>query len=219
MNQAPGLPDRVSTSQTLDATFLPQGGIASIVQQGSVAYTDGQPPEERTQAWADKALYTPADRILLLTGSPRVSDGGMVTTAHTIRINRVTDDAFADGDVKSTYSDLTEQPNGALLASASPIHVTAATMTAHNSPAIALYQGNARLWQDANIIQAPSIQFDRDRRSWLPRAPPPSPSQPSWSRQNCPLPVILRRITPGQSKIPRPSRPRAVTPAENTRRT
>ena len=165
VNVAPGLPDRVSTSQTLDAAFLPQGGIASIIQQGSVAYTDGQPPEKRTQAWADKALYTPADRILLLTGSPRVSDGGMVTTANTIRINRVTDDAFADGDVKSTYSELKEQPNGALLASASPIHVTAATMTAHNSPADRSVQGNARLWQDANMVEAPSIQFDRDHRS------------------------------------------------------
>ena len=88
----------------------------------------------------------------------------MVTTARTIRINRATDDAFADEDVKSTYSELQEQPNGALLASASPIHVTAATMTAHNSPAVALYRGNARLWQDANIVEAPSIQFDRDRR-------------------------------------------------------
>jgi lipopolysaccharide export system protein LptA len=38
-------------------------------------------------------------------------------------------------------------------------------MTAHNSPAVALYQGNARLWQDANLIEAPSIQFDRRRRS------------------------------------------------------
>jgi len=37
-------------------------------------------------------------------------------------------------------------------------------MTAHNSPAVALYQGNARLWQDANIVEAPSIQFDRDKR-------------------------------------------------------
>jgi lipopolysaccharide export system protein LptA len=165
VNLAPGLPDRVSTSQTLDATFLPEGGIASIIQQGSVAYTDGLPPEKRTQAWADKAIYTPADRILLFTGSPRVSDGGMTTTAKTIRINRVTDDAFADGNVKTTYSDLKEQPGGALLASASPIHVTAATMTAHNSPAIALYEGHARLWQDANIIEAPSIQFDRDHRS------------------------------------------------------
>jgi lipopolysaccharide export system protein LptA len=158
------LPDRVSTSQTLDATFLPEGGIASIIQQGSVAYTDGRPPDKRTQAWADKALYTPADRILVLTGAPRVSEGGMVTTARTIRINRATDDAFADGDVKSTYNELKEQPTGALLASSSPIHVTAATMTAHNSPAVALYQGNARLWQDANVIQAPSIQFDRERR-------------------------------------------------------
>ena len=164
VNLAAGLPDRVSTSQTLDAAFLSEGGIASIMQQGSVAYTDGQPLAKRTQAWADKALYTPADRILVLSGSPRVSDGGMVTTARTIRIDRASDDAFAEGDVKSTYSELKEQPSGALLAAASPIHVTSATMTAHNSPAVALYQGNARLWQDANIIEAPSIQFDRDRR-------------------------------------------------------
>jgi|SRR5271166_1876842 len=163
----PGLPERVSTSETLDAAFLAEGGIGSIVQQGSVAYSDGLPPEKRTQAWADKARYTPADRILLLTGSPRVSDGGMVTTAKTIRINRSTDEAVADGEVKSTYSELKEQPNGALLASASPIHVTAVTMTAHNTPGVAVYQGNARLWQDANLIEAPSIQFDRDRRSLL----------------------------------------------------
>jgi lipopolysaccharide export system protein LptA len=164
VNLTPGLPDRVSTSQTLDAAFLPQGGIASVIQQGGVAYSDGQVPSKRTQAWADKALYTPADRILVLTGSPRVAEGSMVTTARAIRINRASDDAFADGDVKSTYSELQEQPNGALLASASPIHVTAATMTAHKSPAVALYQGNARLWQDANIVEAPSIQFDRNRR-------------------------------------------------------
>jgi lipopolysaccharide export system protein LptA len=164
VNQALGLPDRVSTSRTLDAAFLPQGGIASIIQQGTVAYDDGQVPSKRTQAWADRALYTPADRILVLTGSPRVAQGAMVTTARTILINRATDDAFADEDVKSTYSQLQEQPNGALLASASPIHVTSATMMAHNSPAVALYRGNARLWQDANIVEAPSIQFDRDRR-------------------------------------------------------
>jgi lipopolysaccharide export system protein LptA len=162
---SPGLPDRVSTSEMLDATFLPQGGIAAIVQQSKVAFTDGQAPEKRTQAWAEKALYTPADGMLILSGSPRVAQGAMVTSARTIRINRTNDDAFAEGDVKSTYSELKEQPNGALLASSSPIHVTSANMTAHNSPAIALYEGNARLWQDANIIEAPSIQFDRERRS------------------------------------------------------
>ncbi|MGA8622923.1 MAG: LptA/OstA family protein [Candidatus Sulfotelmatobacter sp.] len=172
VNSAPGLPDRVSTSQTIDAAFLPQGGIASILQQGNVTYSDGQIPEKRTQAWADKALYTPADRILVLSGNPRVADGGMVTTARTIRINRDSDDAFAETDVKSTYNDLKEQPNGALLASASPIHVTAASMTVHSTTAIALYQGEARLWQDANVVDAPSIQFDRNRRSLVAQGTP-----------------------------------------------
>jgi lipopolysaccharide export system protein LptA len=165
VNVAEGQPNRVSTSQTLDAAFLPEGGIASIIQQGSVVYADNQEPAKQTQAWAEKAVYTPADQILQLTGSPRVGNGGMSTTANIIRINRASNDAFANGNVKSTYNELKEQPNGALLASSSPIHVTSATMTAHNLPAVALYEGNARLWQDANIIEAPSIQFDRDHRS------------------------------------------------------
>jgi len=159
-----GQADRVSTSESIDAKFLPQGGIESITQQGNVAYTDGQGPDKRMQAWANSARYTPADQMLVLSGSPRVANGGMATTAKTIRINRATGDALAEGDVKTTYSELKEQPDGALLASSSPIHVTARSMTAHNTPGAAFYSGNARLWQDANIIEAPSIQFDRDRR-------------------------------------------------------
>jgi lipopolysaccharide export system protein LptA len=117
------------------------------------------------QAWADTGRYTPADNILLLTGSPRVVNGSMATTANAIRMNRSTGDALADGDVKSTYSELKEQPDGALLAASSPIHVTARSMTAHNAPGQAVYSGNVRLWQDSNVIEAPTIQFDRDHRS------------------------------------------------------
>ncbi|MGC1371561.1 MAG: LPS export ABC transporter periplasmic protein LptC [Candidatus Sulfotelmatobacter sp.] len=166
VDSVPGMPDRVSTSESLDATFLPEGGISSIIQRGSVAYSDNQAPGKRTQAWADTAAYNAATSILVLSGSPRVTDGGMATTSKTIRINRLTNEALAEGDVKSTYNELKEQPNGALLASSSPIHVTAASMT-WSSHAPALYQGNARLWQDANVITAPSIQFDRDHRSLL----------------------------------------------------
>jgi len=163
-NSQPGQPDRVSTSESVEATFLPQGGIDAIVQTGSVAYSDGLSPDKRTQAWSNSARYTPADQILLLTGNPRVANGGMETTANTIRINRATGDALAEGNVKSTYSELQEQPNGALLASASPIHVTARSMTAHNSPVVATYSGGVRLWQDANVVEAPTIEFDRSRR-------------------------------------------------------
>ncbi len=157
---APNQPDRESTSDTLDATFRPGKGIESLVQQGNFAYMDGE-----RKAWAARARYTPADHILYLTGSPRVEDGGMTTTARSMRMDRSTGDALAEGDLKSTYSDLKPQPGGALLASSSPIHVTAKKMTAHKSPAVALYSGSVRLWQDANVIEAPAIDFDRDHRA------------------------------------------------------
>ncbi len=160
----PGQPDRVSTSDAVDASFLPEGGIESIVQQGHVVYTDGQAADKQTKASADRARYTPNDQILTLTGKPRVTQGSMTTTATTIRIYRSTNEAYADGDVKSAYTQLQEQPEGALLASASPIHVTADGMVAHGKPAVAVYTGDARLWQDANIIEAPSIEFDRECR-------------------------------------------------------
>jgi lipopolysaccharide export system protein LptA len=155
-----GQQDRVSTSLTLDATFQPGRGIESLMQQGNVAYRDGD-----RKAWGERGRYTPADQILVLTGSPRVSEGGMTTTAQTMQLNRATGNALAEGDVKSTYSELTPQPDGALLAASSPIHVTARSMTVHGSAATALYRGGARLWQDANIVEAPEIDFDRDHRS------------------------------------------------------
>jgi lipopolysaccharide export system protein LptA len=169
VSQSSGQPDRVSTSNMLDASFHPGGGIDSIAQQGNVAYQDGE-----RRAWGGRATYTPAGQILVLTGSPRIVDSGMTTTALAMRMNRATGDAFADGDVKSTYSDLKAQPDGALLASSNPIHVTARFMTARSSPAVALYTGDARLWQDANVIEAPSIEFDRNRRSVVAQG---SPSQ------------------------------------------
>jgi lipopolysaccharide export system protein LptA len=155
-----GQPDRISSSQMLDVTFHPTGGIAAITQEGGVAYVDGT-----RKAWGQHATYTTADQLLVLSGTPRVADNGMTTTAQIIRMNRATGDAVAEGDVKSTYSQLKAQPDGALLASADPIHVTSRSMTAHRAPAVAIYSGSARLWQNANVVQSPTIQFDREHRS------------------------------------------------------
>jgi lipopolysaccharide export system protein LptA len=157
---APGSTDRVSTSKMLDVVFLPEGGVRSIAQSGDLTYVDGT-----QKAWAQRGEYTTSDQMLVLSGSPRVSDTGMTTTAQTIRMNRTTGDAIAEGNVKSTYSDLKAQPDGGMLASSDPIHVTSRSMTAHRSPAIAVYTGNARLWQNANVVEAPMLQFDREHRS------------------------------------------------------
>jgi lipopolysaccharide export system protein LptA len=160
VSSAPGEPDRTSTSEAIDVAFHSRGGIDAIVQQGNVDYRDG----ERVVR-ADQARYTPSDQMLELTGSPRITDKGLLTTARTFRMNRASGDAVAEGNVKSTYSDVREQPNGALLASGSPIHVTAHSMTAQRASAVATYTGDARIWQDANVVEASTIQFDRDHRS------------------------------------------------------
>jgi lipopolysaccharide export system protein LptA len=88
----------------------------------------------------------------------------METTADAVRLNRNTGEGFAEGDVKASYNDLKPEPGGALLASSDPVHVTADRMTARNSPAIATYNGSVRLWQDANMVVAPKMQFERDPR-------------------------------------------------------
>ena len=152
-------PERVSTSDRIDGYFRPGTGIEALLQSGHFTYHAGT-----QQAFADRARYTPADQILVLTGAPRILDSGMATTARTVKLNRATGDGFAEGGVKTTYSDLKAQPNGALLASSDPIHVTSDSMTAHNSPSTATYKGNAHLWQDANMVEAPTIQFQKDQR-------------------------------------------------------
>jgi lipopolysaccharide export system protein LptA len=154
--------DQLSTSRMLDVVFLPEGGVSSITQTGALAYVDGT-----EKAWAERGQYTTTDQLLVLIGSPRVVDNGMTTTAQTIRMNRTTGDALAEGNVKSTYSELKAQPDGGMLASSDPIHVTSRRMTAHRSSGIAVYTGDARLWQDANVVEAPTLQFDRDHRSLI----------------------------------------------------
>ncbi len=153
-------PQRVSTSRMLDVVFLPEGGVRSITQTGQFVYVGGA-----QKAWAQRGEYTTSDQLIVLTGSPRAVDGNMTTTAETLTMNRVTGDAIAEGNVKSTYSDLKAQPDGAMLASSDPIHVTSHSMTAHRSSGIAVYTGDAHLWQDANVVVAPTLEFDRDRRS------------------------------------------------------
>jgi lipopolysaccharide export system protein LptA len=157
VTKSPGKPDRVSTSQTLDAEFQ-RGGIAALLQTGNFTYNDGQ-----VKAWAGSGRYTPHSQMLLLEGSPRVTDSGVTTTAQIVRLNRLTGTAYAEGNVKTTDISLT--PKTGLLFSAKPVHVTAESMTATRSPAMARYSGNVRLWQDANSVEAPSIEFQSDRRT------------------------------------------------------
>src|SRR5262249_7902847 len=77
-------PDRVSVSDSITAQFRPGQGVVSLVQSGHFTYTSGT-----QRAFADQGSYKPGDQVLELSGSPRIIDAGMETTAHSIRLNRV----------------------------------------------------------------------------------------------------------------------------------
>jgi lipopolysaccharide export system protein LptA len=158
VGSTPGRPDKVSTSRELDVLFDKSGGIASVVQQGAVRYAEGE-----RRASGERGRFLPADGTVELTGSPQATDGPLSITATLLRLRQRSGEAEAQGAVKTTYRVAGQQPTGALLASGEPIHVTAASMTAH--PPTAHYAGGARLWQGSNIVQAPTLDFDRDHRS------------------------------------------------------
>ena len=126
-SHVPGQPDKVSTSDTAVAQFTPEGEVSRVVQEGNFRFNEGQSSKSELggrTSFADRATYSPLDDSVNLQGSPRIVDGGMTVTADSIRLLRRSGEAFAVGNVKSTYSELKLQPNGALLATADPIHVT-----------------------------------------------------------------------------------------------
>jgi len=160
VDAVPGKPDRILTSRELTAKFNDKGEIVSADQTGDFHYQEG------TQtASAERAKYAAADETILLAGSPRVVDAnqGITLTADSIQLNRKTRNAFAQDNVKTTYSKMSAQPGGAMLGSADPIHVTGSTATMNSVSGVARYT-KARLWQGPNIVEAPTISFDRTKR-------------------------------------------------------
>jgi lipopolysaccharide export system protein LptA len=191
VSKTAGQPDRVTTSRELEVAFA-NGAISNITQVGDFRYVEGP----RT-ATAERARYTVGDNLIVATGSPRVVDQNTALTANTIRLNRVTGDMTADGEVKTTYQQASAQP-GAMFSSADPIHATAPAMTAKRSGQ-AHYSGGARLWQGANIVEAPVIDFDRDKRTLVATGDGKLVStvfvQPDKSGKLTPVNVTSKRLT------------------------
>jgi len=162
----PGQPNRISTSRELVAKLQPSGGLTTVEQQGEFKYLEQSPGAAPVRtATADRGTYTAASELITLSGNPRVVDQGLSISADNIRLNRKTGEGFAQGDVKTTYSELRAQPGGAMLASGEPIHVTSETLAVERKTSVAKYSGGSRLWQGANIVEGSAIEFDRDRRS------------------------------------------------------
>jgi lipopolysaccharide export system protein LptA len=154
-----GQPDRIATAHELFARFNGPGEITSADLTGDFHFQEGQ----RT-ATAERAHYNVGDESYTLSGSPRIVDSGVTLTADSILLNRKTGAANGHGNVKTTYNDLKASPGGAMLSSSEPIHVTGSSVSAGRSAGVARYT-EGRLWQGANIVEAPTLVFDKNHRT------------------------------------------------------
>ncbi|HTW79490.1 MAG TPA: LptA/OstA family protein [Terracidiphilus sp.] len=136
----------------------------------------GAQPQPELRATAGHALYEGDGQWMYLTVNPRVVDGGMELTARKIDVTQATGDAYAHHDVKATWTNANDRGAGdsaqgsIALGGQDPAHVIADEARLHQATGVVEFDGNARLWQDANSVEGPVIVLDRDRRTLVARS-------------------------------------------------
>lgn len=166
------------------------GGIQSATVEGHVVLFNqpaahrGDAPQPPLRATAGTAVYESAGEWFHLTASPRLESGGLQLAADKVDVSQATGDAFAHGDVKATWLDAggarpgqaartPQAPSGqpmAGLGAQGAVHVVASEAQLHSGTGEAVFRGQARLWQQANSVEAPVIVLDRNRKTLVARS-------------------------------------------------
>jgi lipopolysaccharide export system protein LptA len=153
----------------------------------------GAGPQSEMRATAGHASYEADGQWLHLTVNPRVVDGGMDLAASQIDVTQQTGDAYAHDHVKATWTSGTstsestnesanestsengsgtERPaqGNVALGGRNPAHVIADQAHLHRPTGVVEFDGNARLWQDANSVEGPVIVLDREKQTLTARS-------------------------------------------------
>jgi len=145
-----------NTSQIQSASI--EGNVVLVQiptpKQGAAAATP-------MRATAGRADYAGVGEWLHLTLNPRVEDGGKSLTADKIDVSQATGDAFAHGNVKASFLAANAGKTANPTSPQEPAHVIAAEAEMRHATGEATFRGQARLWQQANSIAAPTIVLDR----------------------------------------------------------
>jgi lipopolysaccharide export system protein LptA len=178
-NTNPSGVSQTSTGDTLDIAFAQEGAsqpkqkrkpdeippslVERAVQRGHVAIVQIKPGANeqakpwRSQATAEIATLDGPRQIIHLEGSPRLNDDEAEMTAQMIDFYRLSGAVTADHDVKVTLH------QGA--SAQAPVHAVAEKVFFDHDRDEAMLYGrdtqDARLWQAANSVAAPTIVLDR----------------------------------------------------------
>jgi lipopolysaccharide export system protein LptA len=196
--------------------------IESATVDGNVVLTQQRPPkagsaQPEMRATAGHADYDSAGQLLHLTGSPRVTDGGLELTADKLNVSQESGDAFALGSVKATWTGDTAGSgngsgpdkegivNGATgnFGAQGPAHVVAQQAALQRSSGAVTFKGGARLWQQGNSVNAPVIVLDRAKQTLT----------AATTESKNPVQVVLVSATaavPGRQGAPKKNEPSVI---------
>jgi len=173
-------PPQIIRAAELAAKFSPDGEWQQLDETGDVHFQQAD-----RQASADRANIVRATELILLDGSPVLTDSMSRTTAANVAINQKSGEIRASGGVLSTY--FPSAQNSAMSLGSGPGHISAATLTGSTTSGHVTYVGHARLWQGDSVLESNQIEIWRDEKKLqatgnvvanFPQAGPP-PAQPT----------------------------------------
>ena len=152
-----GKPLQTANSTNGLVQMEPTGEWSKIILQGNVHLKEGDRSGE-----AQQAVFAKATQTAVLTGQAMARDSSSETHAAKITFNQATGEIFAEGNVRST--DLSTKANAVQLAPV-PTNLSSEHMEANSKTGRALYTGHARMWQGPSVLEAESIELQRDTRT------------------------------------------------------
>ena len=158
--------------------------IESATVDGNVTLTQapsakaGEATPAALRATSGHAAYEGTGEWLHLTGKPHIDDGSLQLAADRVDVAQASGNAFARGNVRATWLDdgkgKTKDAGAVGLGGTGPAHVISDEADLHRPAGQAqgevTFRGHARLWQDANSINAPVIVLNRERQTLTARS-------------------------------------------------
>ncbi|MBI1358303.1 MAG: hypothetical protein GC160_28545 [Acidobacteria bacterium] len=154
-----------SWSDSLEARLEPESGeLEKLVQTGHFRFE-----QIERKGSAESAVWDPSKQVLTMEGHSKVADGSGTIEAHRVVLVEGGDRLEAEGGVTSVFVGESKQGvaevETGLFQDDEPVYATASTMRSDGRNGLIVYEGEARLWQGRNRIEADRITIDRRRKT------------------------------------------------------
>jgi lipopolysaccharide export system protein LptA len=174
---------QVSKSRDMVAEFDSGGDWSIVDQTGNVQLHQGN-----EIAQSERAHFERSNDLTLLEGSVTVTDPSSSTTAQSVIFNQMTNEFHAIGRVATVE---TSSSGGSQFVNfaTGPARVSGERLDGNSTTGRSIYSGKARLWQGDSIVEAETIELNRQTHILIatgqvhavfPQAPPSNhgPAEP-----------------------------------------